>query len=118
MVINIPLKILYECVGHNVTIELKSNEMYRGIMHSMDDTMNANLANVTYIARDGQTKYMDRVFIRGSQIRFFSLPAMMAVSPELHMKGFQAKGLGRPPADGITKQQAQQQHQMQQAGRR
>ncbi|KAG9396288.1 small nuclear ribonucleoprotein Sm D3 [Carpediemonas membranifera] len=109
--IGIPLKVLYECQGHNVTVELTTNELYRGRVTNVEDSMNVSLADVTCVAKDGQTSYKERIFIRGSQIRFVAVPTMLSCSPHFH--GQTQKGHQRPPGSGITKQQAQQQHQTQ-----
>lgn len=71
---SIPIKLLHEGEGHNVTVELKSGEIYRGYLTAAEDNMNCHLGGVTMRAKDGRTFRMENVFLRGSQIRFFILP--------------------------------------------
>eukprot|EP01006_Ploeotia_vitrea_P010318 TRINITY_DN26798_c0_g1_i2.p2 TRINITY_DN26798_c0_g1~~TRINITY_DN26798_c0_g1_i2.p2 ORF type:complete len:116 (+),score=47.19 TRINITY_DN26798_c0_g1_i2:119-466(+) len=80
-VIGVPVKLLHEAEGHIVTVELVTGELYRGLIMDAEDNMNVQLANVTFTGRDGSTRKMEHVFIRGSKIRFMILPAMLANSP-------------------------------------
>ena len=77
----VPLKLVHEAKNHVVTIESKEGELYRGHLVETDDTMNCLLENCHYTAADGRTTYFDRVFIRGSQIRFFIVPDMFKNAP-------------------------------------
>merc|ERR1712070_463547 len=79
--VGIPVKLLHEAIGHIVTIELKSGEMYRGDMTTAEDNWNCQLKNVIATARDGHRTQLDQIFIRGSRIRFLTVPDMLKHAP-------------------------------------
>jgi small nuclear ribonucleoprotein D3 len=78
---SIPLKLLAEAETHNVTIELKGGEVYRGTLESSEDSMNCQLSNVTHTARDGRVTKMSAVYIRGSQVRLVVVPNILKNAP-------------------------------------
>ncbi len=39
--------------------------------------MNVQLKDITVTARDGRVSHLDRVYIRGSHVRFFIVPDML-----------------------------------------
>ncbi|CDK28218.1 unnamed protein product [Kuraishia capsulata CBS 1993] len=43
--------------------------------------MNVQLRDVTVTARDGAVTHVEQVFVRGSQVRFFSVPEMLKNAP-------------------------------------
>lgn len=51
---SVPVKLLHEAEGHDVTIELKSGELYRGRLLAAEETMNVQLSSVVHQARDGR----------------------------------------------------------------
>merc|ERR1711939_1183982 len=79
--VGVPIKILHEAVGHIVTLELKSGEMYRGVMTSAEDNWNCHLDDVIATARNGHQTQLDHIFIRGSCIRFITIPDMLKHAP-------------------------------------
>ena len=74
---SIPLKLLAEAETHNVTIELKGGEVYRGTLDRCEESMNCQLTDVTHTARDGRVTKMSAVYIRGSQIRLCVVPNIL-----------------------------------------
>lgn len=44
--IGVPVKLLYECEGHKVSVELTNGEIYRGMMVDAEDSMNLQLQQV------------------------------------------------------------------------
>jgi len=42
---SVPVKLLHEGEGHVVTVELKSAEIYRGMLVESEDTMNLHLSD-------------------------------------------------------------------------
>mmetsp|Transcript_136133 Transcript_136133/g.250508 ORF Transcript_136133/g.250508 Transcript_136133/m.250508 type:complete len:147 (-) Transcript_136133:34-474(-) len=88
----IPVKLLHEGIGHTVTCELKTGEMYRGHLMNCEDNMNAMLEGVTVTGRDGKVTNLEQVYLRGSQIRYFILPDMLRHAPMFKKKG---RGAGR-----------------------
>lgn len=80
--VGIPVRLLQEAVELRVTIELKTGEIYRGfLMESDRDTMNCQLAEITYTDRVGQKFELEHAFVRGSKIRFIILPDILKNSP-------------------------------------
>ncbi|OLP85887.1 Small nuclear ribonucleoprotein Sm D3 [Symbiodinium microadriaticum] len=90
--LGIPVKLLHEGIGHTVTCELKTGEMYRGHLMNCEDNMNAMLEGVTVTGRDGKVTNLEQVYLRGSQIRYFILPDMLRHAPMFKKKG---RGAGR-----------------------
>lgn len=102
MSVGIPIKLLHEASPHVVTVELRMGDTYRGTLYTVEDNMNVQLRRVTHTRRDGKVSNMDHVFIRGSKIRFFILPDILASAPmfkrvEALKEGrpLEARGLGR-----------------------
>ena len=81
MSLGIPLKLLHESQGHTITLELSNGSSYRGKLDAAEDNMNVQLRDVTYTARDGRVSHLDRVYIRGSHVRFFMVPDMLKQAP-------------------------------------
>ncbi|ANZ76915.1 Core Sm protein Sm D3, spliceosomal U1, U2, U4, and U5 snRNPs component [Komagataella phaffii CBS 7435] len=81
MALSIPVKLLNEAQGHIISAELTSGESYRGKLVESEDSMNIQLKDVTLTAQDGKVSHMEQIFIRGSQIRFFSVPEILKNAP-------------------------------------
>ena len=64
-----------------VTIELKSGEIYRGHLDESEETMNCLVTDVVVTARDGRVTKLENCYIRGSQIKFMILPDLLKHSP-------------------------------------
>merc|ERR1711948_113110 len=86
---------LHEAIGHIVTVELKTGDVYRGDMKSAEDNWNCQLKNVLSTASDGSQTQLDQIFIRGSHIRFMTVPDMLKhapmfkrIDPKYKNKGF------------------------------
>lgn len=77
----IPIKLLHEAEGHKVIVELQNGDVYRGSLQSSEDNMNCHLSKVIVRARTGETREMEHVYIRGSQVRFVILPGMLKEAP-------------------------------------
>eukprot|EP00811_Abedinium_folium_P015913 NODE_24864_length_608_cov_1.829522.p1 GENE.NODE_24864_length_608_cov_1.829522~~NODE_24864_length_608_cov_1.829522.p1 ORF type:complete len:123 (+),score=26.85 NODE_24864_length_608_cov_1.829522:81-449(+) len=90
--VGIPVKLLHEGIGHTVTCELKTGEMYRGHLMNCEDNMNAMLEGVTVTGRDGKVTNLEQVYLRGSMIRYLILPDMLRHAPMFKKKG---RGGGR-----------------------
>ena len=89
---------MHEVDGFNVTIELKTGELYSGTLEGSEDTWNCHLTNVTYTNLDGIETHLESVYIRGSNILFMSIPEMFANAPAF--QGELKKGRGH--ADGYA----------------
>ena len=87
-----PIILLHEADGFVVTIETKTGEIYRGILEGSEDTMNCELKDVTFTNKEGIDTHLENVYIRGSNIRFFILPDILANSPMFLEKSRIIKG--------------------------
>merc|ERR1712078_531591 len=79
--VGVPVKLLHEAIGHIVTVELKSGELYRGDMTSAEDNWNCQLQNVLVTAKNGYQFQLDHIFIRGSFIKLLTIPDMLKHAP-------------------------------------
>lgn len=100
--LGVPVKLLHESLGHIITVELKTGQLYRGklaegISHSTlvhdtrwltfllfiaaEDNLNISLKDITVTGRDGRVSQLDQVYIRGSMVRFFIVPDMLQNAP-------------------------------------
>ncbi|ODV69065.1 Sm-like ribonucleo protein [Hyphopichia burtonii NRRL Y-1933] len=83
----IPVKLLNEAQGHIISLELTTGDTYRGKLLENEDNMNLSLYDVTITkGRTGATSYMNQVFVRGSMIRFVSVPDILKNAPMFFMK--------------------------------
>lgn len=64
-----------------ITVELKSGEIYRGLLLGAEDTMNVSLSEVLRTSRTGQISKLPNVYLRGSSIRFIALPDLLKSAP-------------------------------------
>ncbi|KAJ1921077.1 small nuclear ribonucleoprotein Sm D3 [Mycoemilia scoparia] len=97
MSVGVPIKLLHEVVGHIVTIELKTGQEYRGTVIDTEDNMNVQLKNIEVRHRDGRKSKMERVYIRGSTIRYFVIPDIFKNAPmvkNMDPANAKARGIG------------------------
>lgn len=102
MSIGVPIKLFHEARNHVVNIELKTGDIYRGHLVEMDDTMNAVLENVQKTAANGTVSIHRRVYIRGSQVVFATVPDMFKHAPMFK----RVKGLARVKTEGAMRDKA------------
>jgi small nuclear ribonucleoprotein D3 len=79
--VGIPVKLLYEAEGMKITVEMKSGEIYRGLLLGAEDTMNVSLSEVIRTARNGQISKLPNIYLRGNSIRFIALPDLLKSAP-------------------------------------
>jgi small nuclear ribonucleoprotein D3 len=101
--LGVPVKLLHESLGHIVTVELKTGQLYRGKLaegvlwflrlgsslwlivlfatYVAEDNLNISLRDITVTGRDGRVSQLDQVYIRGSMVRFFIVPDMLQNAP-------------------------------------
>jgi len=77
----IPIKLLYEAEGMKITAEMKNGEIYRGLLLNAEETMNVTLSDVVRTAKNGQVSKVPTVYLRGSMVRFISLPELLVNAP-------------------------------------
>jgi len=95
--LGVPVKLLHEALGHVITVELKTGQMYRGKLQEAEDSLNIALRDITVTARDGRVSQLDQVYIRGSMIRFFIVPDMLQNAPMFKRVGpnaMRGRGIG------------------------
>ena len=78
---SVPIKLLHEGQGHPVTIELKSGDVYKGMLDMAEDNMNCHLSDVAATAPDGRVARLAHVYLRGSQIKMVVLPDLLKKAP-------------------------------------
>ena len=94
----IPVRLLNEAQGHVVSLELTTGDVYRGKLLENEDNMNLSLSDVTRTkGRTGETSHMSQVFVRGSMIRYVSVPDILRNAPMFFMKPGEKP---RPPVRG------------------
>ncbi|EAN31710.1 Small nuclear ribonucleoprotein Sm D3 domain protein [Theileria parva strain Muguga] len=81
MSIGAPIKLLYEGIGHVVTVELQNSNLYRGTLTNVEDNMNCLLEGVVMTMKDGRTIALEQVYLRGAQIQFMIFPDMLRHAP-------------------------------------
>lgn len=83
----VPVRLLNEAQGHIVSLELTTGDTFRGKLVENEDNMNLSLLDVTRtIGRTGETSHMAQAFVRGSMIRFVSVPDILRNAPMFFMK--------------------------------
>lgn len=83
----IPARLLNEAQGHVISLELVTGDTYRGKLLENEDNMNLSLYDVVITkGRTGQTSSMNQVFVRGSMIRFITVPDILKNAPMFFMK--------------------------------
>ncbi|KAF6159802.1 hypothetical protein GIB67_030060 [Kingdonia uniflora] len=92
--LGIPVKLLHEAVGHIVSVELKSGELYRGSLIECEDNWNCQLEHITFTSKDGKISQLEHVFIRGSKVRFMVIPDMLKNAPMFKRLDAKIKGKG------------------------
>lgn len=68
-----------------MTLELVTGDTYRGKLLENEDDMNLSLYDVV-VTKHGQTSHMNQVFVRGSMIRYISVPEILRNAPMFFMK--------------------------------
>ncbi|WOO80901.1 Small nuclear ribonucleoprotein SmD3a [Vanrija pseudolonga] len=95
--LGVPVKLLHESLGHIITVELKTGEMYRGKLMEAEDSLNMALREITVTARDGRVSQLEQVYIRGSMVRFIIVPDLLANAPMFKRVGpnaMRGRGIG------------------------
>ncbi|KAJ3790802.1 hypothetical protein GGU10DRAFT_302476 [Lentinula aff. detonsa] len=95
--LGVPIKLLHESLGHVITVEVKTGQLYRGKLAEAEDNMNIFMRDATVTGRDGRVSQLDQVYIRGSMIRFFIVPDMLKNAPMFRRSGpngMRGKGIG------------------------
>lgn len=78
---SIPVKILFEAVGQKVTVELDTGDQYHGLLVNVEDNMNIELQDVDHVNKQGKKREVANVYLRGSNVVFFTLPDALQTAP-------------------------------------
>ena len=77
------VKFLMKLGGETVTIELKNGSVVVGTITSVDMSMNTHLKQVKLTQKGHESKHLDHLTIRGSNIRYFFLPESLPIESHL-----------------------------------
>lgn len=70
-----PLKLMFRCINDTITVYLKDNSQYRGILVSADQNMNLILMDAEELNNNGEIKVkLGKVLVRGNNILYISVP--------------------------------------------
>lgn len=94
---SVPVQLLFEAKGCQITAETLQNAQYTGTLVNAEDNLNICLKNVQKVDPSGVKTHETLVFLRGSDIKLFSLPDILERSPVLRRDV--EKGLGRSVLD-------------------
>ncbi|KAF7361835.1 Small nuclear ribonucleoprotein Sm D3 [Mycena venus] len=64
--LGVPVKLLHESLGHIITVELKTGQLYRGKLAEAEDNLNISLKDITVTGRDGRVSQLDQVTLQCS----------------------------------------------------
>ncbi|HLI45714.1 MAG TPA: LSM domain-containing protein [Geobacterales bacterium] len=75
-----PLKLMFRCVNDVITVYLKDNTQYRGVLISADQNMNLILDDAEEINSNGETKIKyGKILVRGNNILYISVPPTVLI---------------------------------------
>jgi small nuclear ribonucleoprotein D3 len=72
------IDILQESLNMILTVETLEGISYKGIVIEVDDYMNIHLKDVDVNYKDNTVQYKKNIFIRGTSIKYFILPPILA----------------------------------------
>lgn len=81
LALGVPMKLLHDAVGNEITAELDSGDKFRGVLESVEDNMNMSLTKVTHTDRKGRERTVESTYLRGSTVVFFQLPETLKLAP-------------------------------------
>lgn len=77
---SIPIKLLHEAAGFEITVQLVSGDKYRGILNLIEDNMNCWLSDAVHIFTNKEEEQVQSVYLRGSNILYINVPEMFSNS--------------------------------------
>lgn len=83
MAITAPVQLLFEAIDMRVSVEVRSGTIYEGKLVSVEPTLSVTISDCTIIHPTGQKETAQTVMLRGSEVRFVSVPNALAESPVL-----------------------------------
>ncbi|GAA6053613.1 hypothetical protein JCM3770_001553 [Rhodotorula araucariae] len=79
--LGVPVRLLQESLGHVISVESKTGQVFRGKLFEAEDSLSVSLTQCTVTHRDGRVTQLDQVYIRGASVRFYVVPDMLAQAP-------------------------------------
>ncbi|KAH0571444.1 Small nuclear ribonucleoprotein Sm D3 [Spironucleus salmonicida] len=70
-----PYQLIMEAKGMHISVELQNNLLYNGILQFVDHHMNIELSDA--ICKNKKNDQKQQIFIRGSNVKFVSLPEVL-----------------------------------------
>lgn len=83
MAITAPIQLLFEAIDMRVSVEVRSGTIYEGKLISVEPTLSVTLSECTITRPTGQKETAQTVMLRGSEVRFVSIPNALSNSPVL-----------------------------------
>lgn len=77
---SIPIKLLHEVAGFEITVQLVSGDKYKGVLNLVEDNMNCWLYDVVHTPTNGEPEQVQSVYLRGSNILYINVPEMFSNS--------------------------------------
>lgn len=77
---SIPIKLLHEAAGFEITVQLVTGDKYQGILSVIEDNMNCWLNDVVHTATNGDIEQVQSAYLRGSSILYINVPEMFSNS--------------------------------------
>ena len=59
-----------------------------------EDNMNVQMVDVQNTSREGRVSHLERVYVRGSHIRYFIVPDMLRNAPMFRQRDKKGRGVG------------------------
>lgn len=83
MTITAPIQLLFEAIDMCVSVETRTGSIYEGKLVSVEPTLSVTISNCTIMHPTGQKETAQTVMLRGSEVRFVSVPNALVDSPVL-----------------------------------
>lgn len=83
MTITAPIQLLFEAIDMRVSVEARAGTIYEGKLVSVEPTLSVTISNCTITHPTGQREIAQTVMLRGSEVRFVSVPSALVDSPVL-----------------------------------
>ncbi|KAG5177468.1 hypothetical protein JKP88DRAFT_216098 [Tribonema minus] len=96
--IGMPVILLHDAEGAVCTVEVKSGEVYRGILDEAEDNMNILMKDILKTDVRGKTSTLSKMYIRGSQIVLVIVPDMLRRAAMFKRIVMWRKYKGNPPS--------------------
>mmetsp|Transcript_15911 Transcript_15911/g.23631 ORF Transcript_15911/g.23631 Transcript_15911/m.23631 type:complete len:194 (-) Transcript_15911:123-704(-) len=96
--IGLPVILLHDSEGAVCTVELKSGDLYRGILDEAEDNMNIMMKDVLKTDTTGKTYSIPKIYIRGTQIVLVIVPDMLKNAAMFRRIVTWRKYKGNPPS--------------------